>query len=116
MTMTSRDDERLGGVVAAAHTARCAWSMHVDVLHFDGIVAVAQAVPWRYCRLGVAGRIGSTGAQRVTAYGGRPPFEGPVLPLVWPALRLKFRCLPFTFAGDADVDSRHWAAAGPCLS
>src|SRR6266446_6348153 len=90
--------------------------MHVDVLHFDGIVAVPEAVPWRYFGLGVAGGVGGAGAQRVTTDRGRLPFEGPVLPLVWRARRLEFRCVPFAFAGEADLDARHRAGAGPRLS
>ena len=91
-------------------------SVHVDVLHFDGIVAVAEAVPWRHFGLAVAGRVGGAGAQRVTAGRGRLPVEGPVLPLVWRARRLEFRCVPFAFAGEADLDACDRAGARPRFS
>src|SRR5258708_6886487 len=87
--------------------------MHVDVLHFNGVVAVAEAVPWRYFWLGVAGGVGGAGAQGVTADGGLVPFEGPVLPLVWRARRLEFGRVPFAFAGEADLDAGHRAGARP---
>src|SRR5215204_7267005 len=38
-------------------------SVSVDEEDFDGVVSVAQPVPWRDVGLGVAGRVGGTGAE-----------------------------------------------------
>ena len=50
-------------------------SVHVDALQFDGVVAIAKAVPRSYFGLGVPGCIGSACAQGVTANRRRPPLE-----------------------------------------
>ena len=58
-----------------------ALSTDVDEGDLDGVVAVAQAVPRRHVGLDVAGGVGGSSAQRVSADAGRVPLEGPVLPL-----------------------------------
>src|ERR1700752_3662557 len=101
---------------ATSHESPATASVHVDVLEFDGIVAVAQAVPLRYLGLGVAGGIGRAGAQGVTANRDRPPYERPVLPVVGPSRRLELGWVPLTFAGETDVDPRDRAGARPSLA
>jgi hypothetical protein len=58
--------------------------MQVDVGDLDGVVPVPEAIPGRDFRLDVAGRVGGSGPQGVSAHVVGLPGEGPVLPVVRP--------------------------------
>src|SRR5687767_2027990 len=90
-------------------------SSAVDIDHFDGVVPVAQAVPWRNVGLHVAGGVGRSGPQRVPADSDRVPGEAPVLPLVVAARRFDLGGLPVAFSGEADVHARDGPGSGPSL-
>ena len=83
----------------------------VDVPNLDGVVAVAEPVPWRDIGLDVAGGIGGAGAEAVPSGVVGLPAERPVLPLVRSGGRFDLGFLPLPFAGEADVDRRDGAGS-----
>src|SRR5262249_11883209 len=94
----------------------CAVSANVDAGDFDGVVAVAEAVPRWDVGLHIAVRVGRTGAKGVPSRSGPRPVEWPALPVIGAFLRLEVCRVPVTFAGEADVDVRHGSGARPRLS
>src|SRR4051794_38022430 len=89
--------------VAYARAVAGPASAHVDVEHFDRVIAVAQPVPGRRVGLDVAGGVRCPGAERVPARRGPVPLERPVLPVVGAGRRLEVGGQPLARAGQREV-------------
>src|SRR4051794_9253251 len=91
-------------------------SADVDGDDLDRVVAVAEPVPRGNLGLRVAGGVGRAGAQALPAASGGVPLERPALPLVRALRRLELGGQPVAFPGEADLDLRDRAGAGPRLA
>ena len=88
-------------------------SVHVDELDLDGVVPVAEAVPWRHVGLHVAGGVGGPRSKGVSSHVDGVPVEGPVLPLGGALRWFELSRVPVAFAGEADVDAGDGPGPGP---
>src|SRR5215217_4305870 len=92
-----------GRLIGCTRSASARASAHVDGGDLDCVVSVAEPVPGRDVGLYVAGRVGCSGAEGVSADVGGLPVERPILPLVWTFRGFELRRVPVSLAGEADV-------------